>query len=137
MQPDSTKIEQAVRRPERRRHLRLEVDEPVSLLQIHPYSAISGRLIDLGQHGCCVRTELRFLAGVMIRVEVVFKIRGESFRIPGVTQWTDRKQTVGIRFIDMTERRMTALAEILAEVEANHSSLPAKAFRGNDPAGTS
>ena len=48
--------------------------------------------------GFCDRTDTCWVAGVMIRAEVIFKMHGDRFRLPEVTQWTDREQVVGIRF---------------------------------------
>jgi PilZ domain len=76
-------------------------------------------MLDISLGGCRVRTVDRFLAGIMARVEVVFTLRGVNFRLPGVTQWTDRRNLVGIRFLDMTSRRTEALAESLAEIDAS------------------
>jgi hypothetical protein len=54
----------------------------------------------------------------MIRVEVCFRFQGAMHRLPGVTQWTDRNQVAGIRFLAMSPRRLEALAEVLSAIEA-------------------
>jgi PilZ domain len=74
-------------------------------------------MLDISLGGCRVRTQERFLAGIMTRLEVVFTLKGVGFRLTGVTQWTDRRNLVGIRFLDMTTRRTDALAESLAEIK--------------------
>ena len=53
----------------------------------------------------------------MARVEVVFTLQGVNFRLSGVTQRTDRRNLIGICFLDRTERRIATLAEILAEMD--------------------
>ena len=105
-------------RPNRRRQTRYAVDEEAKLLLVKHGSTISCNILDLSLGGCRVRTTDRFLAGVLIRVEISFKILGVAFRLPGVTQWTNRRDVIGIRFIDMTPRRQGALAEVLAEMAA-------------------
>lgn len=75
-------------------------------------------MLDISLGGCRVRTTDRFLAGIMARVEVCFSLKGVSFRLTGVTQWTDRRNVVGIRFLEMTARRTEALAESLSEINA-------------------
>ncbi|HEU5352095.1 MAG TPA: PilZ domain-containing protein [Terracidiphilus sp.] len=102
----------------RRSTPRKPVDEPAELRLLHPSCVLACRILDLGLGGCRVRTEDRFLAGIMTRLEVVFTVKGVNFRLTGVTQWTDRRNLVGIRFLEMTERRKDALAEALSEVIA-------------------
>ena len=109
-------------RRERRACVRHTLDEPVSLLLVRDGETVSGRIIDLSLGGCRIRTDQRFLAGMLVRVEVVFKILGTAFRLPGVTQWTDRGHLAAIRFIDMTARRTDALAELIAEVESGNTA---------------
>ena len=106
----------------RRATPRKPVDEPAELRLLHPSCVLACRILDLGLGGCRVRTEDRFLAGIMARLEVVFTVKGVSFRLTGVTQWTDRRNLVGIRFLEMNERRTAALAEALAEI--HHPPLP-------------
>jgi hypothetical protein len=70
--------------------------------------------------GCRIETDSALVAGIQARVEVSFSIRGLLFRFNGLTQWTDGKHVVGIRFVDLTSRRRADLMEILGEVaEAN------------------
>jgi c-di-GMP-binding flagellar brake protein YcgR len=101
----------------RRKNPRLAVDEPASLLLVHQGSAIACRIIDLSLGGCQVRAEQKFLAGTMVRVEVVFKVLGEAFRVAGVTQWTRQKQWIGIRFLDVSERKRAALMQLIDDIE--------------------
>jgi hypothetical protein len=111
---------------ERRRYPRYAVDEDATLLLVNLGSAVACRVLEVGLGGCRVHSGQRFLAGVMIRVEVIFKVLGIAVRVPGVTQWTDRKQVIGIRFIDMTPRRQDPLAELLAEVGVRNAARAAK-----------
>jgi c-di-GMP-binding flagellar brake protein YcgR len=101
----------------RRRDPRHAVDEAASLLLVHHGAAISCRLVDLSLGGCQVRAEKPFVAGPMVRVEIVFQVVGEAFRVAGVTQWTRQRQWVGIRFLDVSERKSAALAHLIEEIK--------------------
>jgi hypothetical protein len=101
----------------RRRDPRYTVDGAGSLQLVHQGSAIACRIIDLSLGGCQVRAEGQFLAGPMVRVEVLFQVLGETLRIAGVTQWTRQKQWIGIRFLNVTERKRAALTQLIREIE--------------------
>jgi hypothetical protein len=112
--------------PYRRAHPRFAVDGDASLLVVKHGSSVACRVVDLSMEGCRVQTRERFLAGIQMRVEVSFKVRGLAFRFCGVTRWTDGQSVVGIRFADMTCRRKEELAEILGEVEEETAAKAAK-----------
>lgn len=104
--------------PDRRTRPRFEVDEVATILLVHHGSTLSCRVLDISLGGCRIRTNDRFIAGILVRVEVAFKVRGIAFRFSGVTQWTDGRCLVGVRFLDLGARRFEELTEALAEVEA-------------------
>jgi PilZ domain len=106
-------------RSNRRRQQRFAVDENAVLILVNHGSSLAARLEDLSLGGCRLRLEKRFLAGTLVRVEVILQVRGSSLRIPGVTQWTDGKFLAGIRFVDMTQRRIDALAELIGDAQVN------------------
>lgn len=120
--------------PERRAYPRHDVDVDATLLFLSQGSRIAGRLIDLGVEGCRLRTRVPFLAGIQIRVEVSFTIRGIAFRFSGVSKWTFDKQVVGIHFLNVPQRRRDELAEVLGEVEAERASKPERGSAESDPA---
>lgn len=101
----------------RRKDPRYTVDGAGSLQLVHQGTAIACRIIDLSLGGCQVRAERQFLAGPMVRVEVLFKVLGETLRVAGVTQWTRQKQWIGIRFLDVTARKRAALLQLICEIE--------------------
>jgi c-di-GMP-binding flagellar brake protein YcgR len=103
----------------RRKDPRYIVDEAGSLQLVHKGSTIDCRIIDLSLGGCLVRAEGQFLAGPMVRVEVLLRVLGETLRIAGVTQWTRQKQWIGIRFLDVTERKQAALLHLIGEIEGS------------------
>ncbi|MGB6193554.1 MAG: PilZ domain-containing protein, partial [Terracidiphilus sp.] len=96
-------------------------DGPASLMLVHHGAEIPCRLVDLSLGGCQICAEKPFLAGPMVRVEVVFQVVGEAFRIAGVTQWTRGRQWVGVRFLDLSERRRNALTQLIKEIEEYNS----------------
>ena len=106
---------------------RFDVDENAQVLLVNHGSTLSCRIVDLSLGGCRIRTNERFQAGVMVRVEVSFKVRGLAFRFSGVSQWTNAKHLVGIRFLDVTSRRREELAEALGEVKEENAAKAAKA----------
>ncbi len=107
---------EAHRASTRRKDPRHPVDGSASLLLVHHGSEVSCRLVDLSLGGCQIRSEKPFLAGPMVRVEVVFQVVGESFRIAGVTQWTRDREWIGIRFLDLNVRKRAALTHLIAEI---------------------
>ena len=114
MEADTNKLNR-----NRRRDRRYTVDGAGSLQLVHQGSAIDCRIIDLSLGGCQVRAEGQFLAGPMVRVEVLLRVLGETLRIAGVTQWTRQKQWIGIRFLDVTERKQAALLHLIREIEGS------------------
>jgi hypothetical protein len=96
---------------------RFEVDADALLLLVAHGSTLTCRVIDLSLSGCRLRTKERFPAGAKLRVEVTFKVRGLVFRFCGITQWTDGRNLVGVRFADISERHKEEFLEAIAEVE--------------------
>jgi c-di-GMP-binding flagellar brake protein YcgR len=94
------------------------VDEDSVLLFSGYGDPQEARLVDLSQQGCRVRTNERITARVRLPVEVFFKVNGAAFRFRGVVQWTDGRNLLGIRFVNMIPRRMVELANVIREMEA-------------------
>lgn len=101
---------------------RFAVDEEAHLLLVEHGSTLSCRIVDLSLNGCRIRTKERFPAGTKVRVEVTFKVRGLAFRFCGMTQWTDGRNLVGIRFVDVPARRKVDLVEAIGEVETESAA---------------
>jgi len=112
------KSEGLAKTPENRRVVpRFPVDEYATILLVLHGVTISCHIVDISQSGCRVLTDERFAAGILVRVEIRFSLCGLAFRFAGLTQWTDGLNTVGIRFLDVSQRRREELAEALMEVE--------------------
>jgi c-di-GMP-binding flagellar brake protein YcgR len=112
---------------ERRTYPRHEVDCEVVIATISGSAQMQGRLSDLSLGGCRLITDQRYIAGVMVRVEVVFQLRGVAFRFAGVTVGTRDPRCFAIRFVDMPKRRREELAAVLAEVAQSKTAKRAHA----------
>jgi c-di-GMP-binding flagellar brake protein YcgR len=94
------------------------MDAEASLVLVKMGAALPCRILDLSRGGCRVRTRERFQAGTMVRIEILFTLSGVALRLPGVTQWTDRKNMLGIRFLELSPRKQEQLADLIAELRA-------------------
>ncbi len=101
---------------ERRAHPRLNVDTSALLHLIDIAAQVRGRIIDLSQGGCLIHTFQRFPVGIFRRVETEFQLHGLPFRLAGVTQTIYDPHRVGIRFLDMSNRKREQLTELIGEV---------------------
>jgi hypothetical protein len=116
---------------ERRIHSRHAVDTSVRLLLIKSAIAMTGRIANLSVGGCRIRTDERFNVGIFVRVEAEFYLHGLPFRIAGVSQAIQDRNTIGIRFLDMSERCRAQLVELIAEIEEDDT------LEGDEPEGSS
>jgi len=98
------------------------VDEEAVLLLVDHGGWVQCRIVELSVTGCRINTRERLQVSSEHRVEAAFKVRGVSFRFIGMAEWTDGRNKVGIRFVDMPARRRDALAEVLCEVEAENTA---------------
>ena len=101
---------------------RFEFDAEADLLLVAHGATLSCHVVDLSLSGCRLRTRERLPAGTKLRVEVTFKVRGLAFRFCGITQWTDGRSLVGIRFVDLSARRKEEFLEAISEVEAEDAA---------------
>ncbi len=107
---------------ERRDMPRCVVDEDAELLLVGHGGGLKCRIVELSLTGCRISTKERLPAGSGHRVEAIFKVRGVAFRFIGVAEWTDGKNLVGVRFVDIPTRRRDELAEVLCEIEAKDAA---------------
>lgn len=110
---------------DRRSSSRHAVDTRANLILVKGAIRMAGQILNLSLGGCRVRTDERFSVGIYTRVEVEFYLHGLPFRVGGVSQAILDKNTVGIRFLDMSDRRRDQLTELIAEIaeaEANHGA---------------
>lgn len=114
---------QPVPRKDRRGTARHGVDTSASILLVNVGSTLRGRILDLSLGGCRIRTDERFPVGIYTRVETEFRLEGLAFRLGGVIQAIHDRNTVGIRFLDLSERKRAQVLELIGEIE---ESLPAR-----------
>lgn len=113
---------------------RFAVDVDANLLLVAHGLNLPCQVIDLSLSGCRLRTKERFPARGVVRVEVNFKVRGLAFRFCGMTQWTDGRNQVGIRFVDLSARRKDEFLEAIAEVQADDAAKQAAEKEAADKA---
>jgi hypothetical protein len=82
-------------------------------LRVH----IPGRIVDVSLGGCRIRARERFPVGIYRRVEVEFMLDGLPFRLAGVVQALHDKYTIGIRLLDLSERKREQLTSLMEELE--------------------
>jgi c-di-GMP-binding flagellar brake protein YcgR len=114
-------------RNERRRNPRRGVDDSATIRLINMALDVHGRIIDISLGGCRIRTQSRFPVGIYRRVEAEFRIEGLPFRIAGVTQAIHDPFNVGIRFLDMSERKREQLLQLMEEIEEKTALARSKA----------
>ncbi len=90
-------------------------------------STLQGRIADLSLSGCCIRTIERFPVGIYTRVETEFRLEGLPFRLGGVIQAIYDRNKVGIRFLDLSERKRQQVTDLIGEIEQMQAAeMPAK-----------
>ena len=102
---------------ERRGCTRHVVDSAASVFLLDLRIRIPGRIVDVSLGGCRIRSQERFPVGIDRRVEVEFTLDGLPFRLAGVVQALHDPRTIGIRLLDLSERKREQLAALMAELE--------------------
>lgn len=102
---------------ERRAQARHEVDTSATILLVRAGSTLPGRIVDLSLTGCRIQTDERFPVGIYTRVETEFRLEGLPFRLGGVIQAIHDRNTVGIRFLDLSERKRRQVLDLIAEID--------------------
>jgi len=101
---------------DRRASNRHTVDTRVNLILVKGAIRMTGQILNLSLGGCRVRTDERFNVGIYTRLEAEFYLHGLPFRVGGVSQAILDKNTIGVRFLDMSDRRRNQLSELMAEI---------------------
>jgi hypothetical protein len=102
---------------DRRENVRHDVDTSASILLVNIGSTLQGRILDLSLGGCRIRTSVRFPVGIYTRVETEFRLEGLPFRLGGVIQAIHDRNTVGIRFLDLSQRKRQQVHDLITEIE--------------------
>ncbi|MGH9607673.1 MAG: PilZ domain-containing protein [Terracidiphilus sp.] len=117
--PDSEPPRPAAAPPsnrDRRASARYEVDTSAAILLVRSGSRIEGRILDLSLNGCRIFTQERFPVGIYTRVETEFHLEGLPFRLSGVVQAIHDRRQVGIRFLDLSERKRREVLQLIEEI---------------------
>ena len=101
---------------ERRTQARHEVDTSAVIYLVNVGSRLHGRIHDLSLSGCRILTDERFPVGIYTRVETEFRLRGLPFRLGGVIQAIHERQQVGIRFLDVSDRKRVQVEQLIEEI---------------------
>jgi c-di-GMP-binding flagellar brake protein YcgR len=125
--PDAGPV--AARKPaarERRQQARLDVDTTATILLVNIGSNLRGRILDLSLGGCRIQTDEHFPVGIYTRVETEFRLEGLPFRLGGVIQAIHNRNMVGIRFLDMSQRKREQVLELIGEIDEMRAAHAAK-----------
>lgn len=122
MEPEVKSESPAAGSKKKRAHPRCKMGDEALLLLVNQGTSLPCRILDLSIGGCRIHTQDRFVAGMMVRIEVILKVLGMPFRLPGVTQWTNRKHLIGVRFIDLSDRKREQLAQLIEELRAQEQA---------------
>ena len=109
---------------ERRIQAREEVDTTAVIFLINIASRLQGRILDLSLGGCRIRADERFPVGIYTRVETEFRLEGLPFRLGGVVQAIHDRHTVGIRFLDMSNRKREQVTQLIEEIRQTKAQGP-------------
>lgn len=114
---------------ERRHDSRQSVEDEAEIVFVRSGSAMRGRILDLSVNGCRIRTENQFPVGIYTRVETAFRLEGLPFRLGGVIQAVHDRHMVGIRFLDVSERKRELILELISEIVPTRSTQMAVASK--------
>jgi hypothetical protein len=102
---------------DRRATRRCGIDTSAVIDLVNVGSKLKGHIVDLSAGGCRIKTAEKFPVGIYTRIETEFKLHGLPFRLGGVIQAIHDRNTVGIRFLDMSQRKKEQVVELVAEIE--------------------
>ncbi|HEY1580055.1 MAG TPA: PilZ domain-containing protein [Terracidiphilus sp.] len=105
----------------RRCESRYPLDNRATIHLLSVASRVTGQIVDISLGGCHIRTDSRFPLGIFRRVEAEFCVDGLPFRLGGVTQAIYDPFNVGIRFLDVSERKGEQLSQLVAEIKEQKS----------------
>lgn len=120
--PSAKEAARALKPRERREQARHEVDTSATVLLVRVGSTLRGRIVDLSLTGCRIHTDERFPVGIYTRVETEFRLEGLPFRLGGVIQAIHNRNSVGIRFLDLSERKRQQVLDLIGEIEESRAA---------------
>jgi hypothetical protein len=127
MAEDAQQEPQASAGRERRQQSRHEVSSSATILLVNAGSKLQGHILDMSVTGCRIRTDERFPAGIYTRVETEFRLEDLPLRLGGVIQSIYDRNTVGIRFLDLSDGEREQVLGLIGEIEQSRTSQPTPA----------
>jgi hypothetical protein len=127
MAEDAQPASQAPAGRERRQQNRHQLSSSATILLVNAGSKLQGHILDMSVTGCRICTDERFPAGIYTRVETEFRLEDLPLRLSGVIQSIYDRNTVGIRFLDLSEREREQVLGLIGEIEQLRTSQPAAA----------
>jgi len=117
---------------DRRQQCRHELSSSATILLVNAKTTsagatLQGRVLDLSITGCRIRTDERFPAAIHTHVETEFRLEDLPLRLGGVIQSNYDRNTVGIRFLDLSDREREQVMRLIGEIEQLRTSQPAAA----------
>lgn len=106
----------------RRAHVRLEINSIATIFLVKVGSRLKGSIVDLSEGGCRIRCDERFPVGIYTRVETEFRFESIPFLLGGVVQAIHNQREVGIRFLDMSDRKRQQLTDLVEEIRSMQNS---------------
>jgi len=107
---------------DRRVEPRLAVETTAAICLIRSGSRLAGRILDLSLDGCRILSDEPIPVEIYTRIETEFQLDGFPFRLAGVIQAIHDRRDVGIRFLDVSERKLNQLGQLMKEIEEDRSS---------------
>jgi hypothetical protein len=107
---------------DRREHARHTVEGTARVRFLSLHSQIVGKILDVSMGGCRIRSLDVIPVGAFRRVEIEFLVNGVPLLLPGVTQALHDRHTVGIRFVEVTDRKKDQLRAVIDEIEQGVAS---------------
>lgn len=119
--PDSQQNAVSVGTREHRRFPRLPCEGTADIRVLPSGGRESGSLTNMSRRGCSflAAAPLRGVPGS--RIELHLKVRGIDLRVIGVIRHVHSRMRAGIEFLDLTDRKLTEIDELLAELSESHS----------------
>ena len=99
-----------------RRYRRYKCGGPAELHVYPEGHKTLGSIVDLSLHGCCVQLSEPLRTGAFAHVEVLFRVRGDTLRMPGVIRHREQNLRAGIEFTGLSERKTEAILTVVREL---------------------
>ena len=76
---------------------------------------MSGLLLDLSVHGCCIEWAEPAPADTGSEIEIRMNVKGNVLRLMGVIRYVYRKKRTGIEFSELSPRKQQQIDAVIAD----------------------